>query len=88
MRTKRAEAHPVDSHPSNVSIMMNALTFLGIAVLFGFACCVLVSQYPHPKEDGVILYTMLALLTLILNLIVTFPAVKRELVKLISTKNG
>ena len=39
-------------------------------VLLIFICWALVEQYPHPEEDGVVAYTLLAVLTPILSMAV------------------
>jgi hypothetical protein len=35
-----------------------------------FICWAIVEQYPHPEEDGVVAYTLLAVLTPILGMAV------------------
>jgi hypothetical protein len=44
--------------------------------LLGFACWAIVSQYPHPEEEGVVAYTVLVVLTPILSLAVLFRKAK------------
>jgi len=39
-------------------------------VLLVFICWAIVEQYPHPEEDGVVAYTLLAVLTPILSMAV------------------
>jgi hypothetical protein len=39
-------------------------------VFFGFVCRAIIDQYPHPKEEGIIAFTILMVLTPVLNLVV------------------
>jgi hypothetical protein len=50
-------------------------------VLLGFACWAIMSQYPHPEEEGVVAYTVLVVLTPILSLLALFRKVKGTICK-------
>jgi hypothetical protein len=63
------EQRKVDDLSSMSTIMKMVVTICNI-VLLGFACWAIVSQYPHPEEDGVVVYTILVLLTPILSMVV------------------
>ena len=45
---------------------------LSNVVLLGFVCWAIIDQYPHPEEDGVVAFTVLAVLTPILSAAVLF----------------
>ena len=47
-------------------------------VFLGFVCWALVDQYPHPKEEGVIAFAVLMVLTPILNLVVLLRSRKGD----------
>jgi NADH:ubiquinone oxidoreductase subunit 4 (subunit M) len=51
---------------------MRIVAIISNIVFFGFVCWALVDQYPHPEEDGVIAFTLLMVLTPLLNLVVLF----------------
>lgn len=58
--------------PSIGTVMKKAAIVSNI-VLFGFACWAIMSQYPHhPKEEGLIEFTVMVLLTPILSTLVLF----------------
>lgn len=50
------------------SIIMKTAAGIGNIVLLGFTCWAIVSQYPHPEEEGVVAYTVLLVLTPLLSL--------------------
>jgi hypothetical protein len=62
------EQREVDDLSSNYPIMKIIAVTFNIA-LIGFACWVIISQYPQPKEYGVFVYELLIVLTLLLSLI-------------------
>jgi len=49
---------------------MNLTTVICNIVLFGFVCYAIVDKYPNPKEDGITAFTVLMMLTPILNLVI------------------
>ncbi len=53
---------------SSTWTMMKTAAILGNIVMFGFAIWAIVSQYPHPEEEGVIAYTVVVLMTPVLSL--------------------
>lgn len=38
-------------------------------VLFGISCWAIIDQYPHPKGDGVVFFTLVVLLTPVISLL-------------------
>lgn len=51
---------------------MKITLFISNIVLLGLSCWAFVSQYPHPREDGFIIYVLFVFLTPILSLFVIF----------------
>lgn len=49
----------------------------GNIALLGFALWAIVSQYPHPEEEGVVAYTVLIVLTPLLSMVALFRAGRR-----------
>ncbi len=58
------------------STIMKIATGVGNIVLLGFACWAIISQYPHPEEEGVVAYTVLVVLTPLLSLAALYCARK------------
>jgi hypothetical protein len=52
----------------SMSRMMKSVAVVCNIVLLGFAAWAIVSQYPHPEEEGVVAYTVLVVLTPILSI--------------------
>jgi hypothetical protein len=48
------------------------MTIICNIVLLGLIFCAFIDQYPHPKESGVIAFTVLIMLNPIINLVVLF----------------
>jgi hypothetical protein len=59
---------------------MRVPAMIGNLVVLGAACLAIADQYPHPEEDGVLLYGALVILTPILSLVVMFRHLKAPLV--------
>jgi len=55
---------------SSTRTIMRIVAIICNIVFFGFICWAIVDQHPHSKEDGLIAYTVLMVLTPILNLVV------------------
>jgi hypothetical protein len=55
-----------------------AATLAGNACMLASSCWALVAQYPHPEEEGVLLYTVVLLLTPILSAVVLLTILKRR----------
>jgi hypothetical protein len=53
-------------------VIMNTLVILTNILLIGFTCWAIVDQYPHPKEDGLIIYISVVFLTPILSSLAIF----------------
>ena len=51
---------------------MKIIAIICNIVFIGFVCWAFVDQYPHPKEDGIIAFTVLMVLIPILSLLVLF----------------
>jgi hypothetical protein len=51
---------------------MKILAIICNIVFIGFVCWAFVDQYPHPKEEGIIAFTVLMVLTPILSLVALF----------------
>ena len=58
------------------NVIMKIVVGIFNFVLLGFVCWAIVSQYPHPEEEGVIAYTVLLVLTPILSLAALFRKAK------------
>ena len=50
----------------------NTLVIISNILLLGFSCWAIIDQYPHPKEDGLIIYILVVFLTPILSSLVIF----------------
>jgi hypothetical protein len=75
--------------PFPISLIMDITVIICNMALLGFAIWVLISQYPHPKESGVNLFTVLVLLTPVLTLIfITSNAARKGLFSLFKTKQN
>ena len=53
-------------------VIMNALVILSNILLIGFTCWAIVDQYPHPNEDGYLIYVLVVFLTPILSSLAIF----------------
>jgi len=70
-RTKRTaleEPGKVDS-PSSMSIAMSIVAVVCNIALLGFLCWALVSQPPHPEEEGFVAFVVISVLTPILSVV-------------------
>jgi len=52
---------------SSINPVLKIIVLICNIVLLGFSCWAFVNQYPHPKEEGIILYTVILFLTPILS---------------------
>lgn len=57
---------------SSMGSMMKTVMIIVNIVLLGLSCWAIMSQYPHPGEEGVIAFTVILVLTPILNLLSLF----------------
>jgi len=53
-------------------VIINNLVILSNILLIGITCWAIVSQYPHPMEDGYIIYVLIVFLTPILSSVAIF----------------
>jgi hypothetical protein len=72
MKRKALEEQKKSGDLSSIITIMRIVTIICNLVFFGFICWAFVYQYPHPDEEGIITYTVLMVLTPILNLVVLF----------------
>jgi preprotein translocase subunit SecG len=67
--------------PSSTLTLVRRVTVLLNAVLLANSCWAIVTQYPqHPKEEGLLAYAVVILLTPILNIVVLLQIMKRKTV--------
>lgn len=52
--------------------IMRTVAIICNVIFLGFVCWAIVSQYPHPEEEGVIAFTVIIVLTPILSLAALF----------------
>ncbi len=57
---------------SSMSLVMKIAAGILNLVLLGFASWAIVAGYPHPKEDGVVAFTVLVMLTPVISLAALF----------------
>lgn len=76
-RTIREDQGKIDILSSFNTIMKIAVV-ISNGILFGFSCWTLVSQYPHPEEEGLLLYTILVLLTPVLSVLAIFQTIEKK----------
>ena len=57
---------------SSTRTIMRIVAIICNIFFFGFVCWAFIDQYPHPKEDGIIAFTVMMVLTPILSLVVLF----------------
>jgi formate hydrogenlyase subunit 3/multisubunit Na+/H+ antiporter MnhD subunit len=72
---------------SSTSTIMRIVVIICNIVFFGFVCWAFVDQYPHPKEEGIIAFTVLMVLTPILSLVVLFLRGARDNLPDLNMKN-
>jgi hypothetical protein len=67
--------------PSSTLILVRRVAVLLNVGLLASSCWAMVTQYPqHPKEEGLLAFAMLVLLTPILNIVVLLQIMKRKTV--------
>ncbi len=59
---------------SSRNAFLRVTAVIGNVALLGFSCWAIVSQYPHPEEEGVVAYMVLLVLTPILSVAALFQA--------------
>ena len=69
LRNKVPEAQGKIDVPSSIYPFMKITGVILNIVLTGFICWAIIDQYPHPKEPGVLVYTLLVVFTPIISLI-------------------
>jgi UDP-N-acetylmuramyl pentapeptide phosphotransferase/UDP-N-acetylglucosamine-1-phosphate transferase len=67
LKKKALEEHMKTNDLSSKIPVMNILAIICNIVLLGVSCWAIVNQYPHPKESGLLLYTVILILTPILS---------------------
>jgi hypothetical protein len=66
--------HSTNSHSNHEDIpymdtFIKVMVLTFNCVLFGISCWAIVDQYPHSKDDGVLIFTLIVLLTPIISLL-------------------
>jgi len=69
MKRKALEEQRTIENPSSMSTIMSTVAIICNIALLGFICWALVSQPPHPKEEGFVAFVVVSVLTPILSVV-------------------
>jgi hypothetical protein len=74
LRTKRKafEEQRKVENPSSMSTLMRIVAIICNIALLGFICWALLSQPPHPEEEGFVAFVVVSVVTPILSVVVLF----------------
>jgi hypothetical protein len=72
VKAKTVEEQKKIDAPSATSTTMRTVAIICNIVFLVHFCWAFVDQYPHPEEEGFVVFTVLMVLTPILNLVVLF----------------
>ena len=63
---------------SLINTVANRVAIISNIVLVLLSCWAIVAQYPHPKDDGLIAYTLFVVFTPIINIVVLLGILKSK----------